>query len=165
MKKLISICIVLVTFLSVTSCGKDIEPGSATRQFQLDFSDIMVAANGTGSTAAQTLSLQQILPNDYRNVKTSELQNNTSYLEITGLPEGATLMDVKIVANGTEYAIGNVLANQKLSTNTVLNHMGTIVQTLTQSKTVNVLLSYKGGNVPISQGVTIKLFFDSYFTW
>lgn len=165
MKKLVSIFTVLFTVLLVTSCGKDIEPGSTTKQFQLNFTDIMVAANGTASTAPKTLSLQQILPNDYKNVKTSELQNNTSYLEVTGLPEGATLMDVKIIANGTEYPVGNIMANGKLSTNTILNHMGTIVQTLTKNKTVNVSLSYKGGSVAITQGVAVKLFFDSYFTW
>ena len=165
MKKFISVFTVVFATLILVSCGKDIEPGSANKQFQLNFTDILVAANGTATTASQTLSLQQILPNDYKNVKTSELQNNTSYLEVTGLPEGAALMDAKIIANGTEYPIGNLMSNQKYSTNSILNHMGAITQTLTKNKTINVSLTYKGGNVAITQGVTVKLFFDSYFTW
>ena len=165
MNKLFSLFTVLFTVIFLTSCGKTVEPGSTTKQFQLNYTDILVAANGTASTAPQTLSLQKLLPSNYSDVKTSELQNNTSYLEIKGLPEGATLMDVKIIANGTEYPIGNLMGNQKLSTNTVLGNMGSIVKALTKDKTINVSFSYKGGNVAITQGVTITLFFDAYFAW
>lgn len=167
MKKLMTIFTVLSVLFLLFSCGKkEVEPGSANKEFELVFTDIFVAGGASASTAPQSLRLQTLLPNDYKNVKTSNLQYSDSYLEVKGLPEGISLRDLKINANGKEYVIGNVPTDTKFSTNDVLNHLSSIASELANNKTMNVYLAFSNsGANPIAGGVTITLHFNTLFRW
>ncbi len=167
MKKIIfTLTIAIFAGLVLTSCSKDVPPGSATKTFDLNFSDILVAAGGSGTTGTQTLELKTILPDDYKNVTSAELQYASSYIEITGLPSGASLKSLTIIANGKEYLLGDYYNDEKLSGNKELTYMSEIASMLATSKTVSVSLRFtNGGTVPITSGVEVKLHFTTTFRW